>query len=187
MDKQDVRARALSRRRSRTPEQRRDDAERLAAHLLAQPVVARARRVAAYLSMPSEPGTGPLLDALVARGTEVVVPVSLPDRTMQWVLLDPDEPPVTSDLGVPQPQGEPLGPDALASCDVVLVPALAADVHGHRLGRGAGYYDRALEGLAVPVCAVVHADELLDDVPVEPHDVPVQLVATPAGVHRVIA
>lgn len=187
MHKQDVRDRVLAGRTARGPAERAEAAEALAAHLLAEPVVARARRVAAYLSLPSEPGTGPLLAGLHARGAEVLVPLTRADGTLDWVRHDPAAAPVGSSFGVPQPTGEPLGPDALASCDVVLVPALAADVHGHRLGRGAGYYDRALAGLDVPVVAVVHADELLDAVPVEPHDVPVRLVATPLGVHRVPA
>lgn len=187
MDKQDVRAQTLSHRAARSTAERLEAAEAIAAHLLAEPVVGRATRVAAYLSLPTEPGTGPLLDGLAARGTEVLVPLSRPDRSLDWVVHVPGAPLLPSALGVPQPSGEAVGPDALASCDVVLVPALAADVHGRRLGRGAGYYDRALAGLDVPLCAVVFTDELRDEVPAEPHDVPVQLVATPDGVHRVLS
>lgn len=187
MDKQDVRAQTLSHRVTRSEAERAEAAEALAAHLLAEPVVARARRVAAYLSLPTEPGTGPLLDGLAARGTEVLLPLSRPDRSLDWVVHEPGTALLPSALGVPQPSGEPVGPDALATCDVVLVPALAADAHGRRLGRGAGYYDRALAGLDVPLCALVFTDELLDEVPTEPHDVPVQLVATPDGVHRVLS
>jgi 5-formyltetrahydrofolate cyclo-ligase len=186
VDKQDVRAQTLSRRAARDATARAEAAEAIAAHLLAEPVVARARRVAAYLSLPSEPGTGPLLDALAARGTEVLLPLSRTDGTLDWVRHEPGAPLLPTALGVPQPSGEPLGPDALRGCDVVLVPALAVDVHGRRLGRGAGYYDRALAAVDVPLCALVFADELLDEVPAEPHDVPVQLVATPAGVHHVL-
>jgi 5-formyltetrahydrofolate cyclo-ligase len=164
---------------------RAEAAEAIAQHVLATPVVARATRIAAYLSMPSEPGTGPLVAGLHARGIEVLVPVSLDDHTLEWVRHDPDAPVVRTALGIPEPDGPWLGPDALAGCSVVLVPALAVDHAGHRLGRGAGYYDRALAVVTTPVCALVFAHELLPEVPHEPHDVPVQMAVTPSGLFRV--
>jgi 5-formyltetrahydrofolate cyclo-ligase len=68
---------------------------------------------------------------------------------------------------------------------LVIAPALAVDHAGWRLGRGAGYFDRALAHARGPICALVYADELLPGVPHEPHDVPVQLVVTEAGMFRV--
>jgi 5-formyltetrahydrofolate cyclo-ligase len=65
--------------------------------------------------------------------------------------------------------------------DVVLVPALAVDRDGHRLGRGRGYYDRALESVTAPVVAVVYDDDVIDDVPIEPHDRCVDGRLTPSG------
>lgn len=151
-----------------TTDERSEAAEAIALHVLAVPVIARARRVACYDSMKSEPGTGPLIAALQARGIEVIVPVILEDYALDWDL-----------------SGTQLGVDALATCDVVIVPALAVDHAGHRLGRGAGYYDRALVDVAAPVCAVVFTHELLPEVPHEPHDIPVHMAVTPAGLFRV--
>lgn len=186
MTKARERERLLAARRAMGAAERAEAAEAIAAHLLAVPVVARARRIACYVSMPSEPGTGPLLAGLHARGIEVVVPLSLPDHRLDWVLLEPDAPLTTTSLGIPEPAGgEGLGPDALAGCSVVVVPALAVDHAGHRLGRGAGYYDRALAGLSAPLCALVFTAELLPEVPHEPHDVPVQMAVTPSGLFRV--
>jgi 5-formyltetrahydrofolate cyclo-ligase len=165
--------------------QRAEAAEAIALHVVAMPVVAGARRIACYLSMPSEPGTAPLIAALHERGVEVVVPVSLDDHTMAWVVHDPAAPLEKTSLGIPEPDGPRLGPDALATCSLVIVPALAVDHAGHRLGRGAGYYDRALADLAAPSCALVFTHELLAEVPHEPHDVPVQMVVTPSGLFRV--
>lgn len=135
--------------------------------------------------MMSEPGTGPTFSALAQRGIEVIVPISQDDHTLDWVVFDPAVPLTTTSLGIPEPDGARLGADALASCDVVIVPALAVDHTGHRLGRGAGYYDRALAGVTAPICALVFADELLPEVPHEAHDVPVQMAVTPAGIFRV--
>jgi 5-formyltetrahydrofolate cyclo-ligase len=124
--------------------------------------------VAAYLSLGGEPGTGPLMSVLA--GTRVIVPVLLPDRDLDWTLTeDPDA---------------SLGLDAIADASVVLVPALAVDRNGHRLGRGGGSYDRALTRVRQeqPVLAVVHDDEVLEAVPVEHHDVSVDGALTPSGV-----
>lgn len=164
---------------------RDEAASALALHAMAVPVIARARRVACYLSMPSEPGTAPLIAAMHDHGIEVVVPISLPDRTLEWVVLDPDASVVTSSLGIPEPAGPRLAADALASSSVIIVPALAVSHDGHRLGRGAGYYDRALVGVAAPICALVFVHELVPDVPHEAHDVPVQMALTPSGLFRV--
>ena len=70
----------------------------------------------------------------------------------------------------------------MADVELVVVPALAVDRRGNRLGRGAGFYDRALAGSRpATVVAVIYDDELLDTVPAEAHDVPVHAVLTPAG------
>lgn len=166
-------------------ENRAEAAQAIALHVLAIPVIAGARRVACYLSMPSEPGTGPLIEGLMSRGIEVVVPLSLPDHSLDWVSYDPDSPVTSTTLGIPEPEGVRLGPSALDDCAVIIVPALAVDHAGHRLGRGAGYYDRALANVRAPLCALAFTHELLSDVPHEPHDVPVQMAATPDGLFRV--
>ena len=63
-----------------------------------------------------------------------------------------------------EPAGPPLGRDAIAAADLVLVPALAVDVAGRRLGQGGGSYDRALPRATAPVVAVVFGDEVLDTI-----------------------
>lgn len=179
----------LASRRRRTADERAAVEEALAAHLMALPSMARARRVAAYRSMADEPGTGVMLEALLARGTTVLLPVTLDDGTLRWVEHDPDAPTRRSRLGVDEPVGPTLEEQALQSVDVVVLPALAVDHHGRRLGRGAGYYDRALATLGDHrrplLVALVHAAELVPEVPHEGHDVPVDVVVTENGVFRV--
>lgn len=181
--KQTVREALITRRRARSALEREEASRAIALHASSVPALVSARRVAAFLSMPSEPGTGPLLEWLVGREVSVIVPVSNPDRTLDWVEHSTGEV-AASDLGVPEPTGVRLGPQALESCDVAIVPALAVDHRGNRLGRGAGYYDRALADHHGLVCALVFADELLPEVPHEPHDHPVDLVLTPNGLFR---
>ncbi|MFY0407200.1 5-formyltetrahydrofolate cyclo-ligase [Solicola sp. PLA-1-18] len=153
----------------------------LAAVLLASPLLGSARTVAAYVSFGTEPPTGPLLDGLRDAGVRVLLPLVRPAGVLDWALDDGALSP--GGLGIPEPAGEPLGPSALATADVVLVPALAADAAGHRLGRGAGYYDRALASLppGVPVVVVVFDADVVAHVPTEPHDVPATHLATPTS------
>lgn len=187
-----VRAELLAARRRRPAHARRAVDDAVAAHLLALPSLVRAGRVAAYRSMPGEPGTQALLAGLLDRGVDVLVPVTRDDGSLAWAPHDPAAPTARSRLGVEEPVGPTLPHDVLADVDVVVLPALAVDHAGRRLGRGAGYYDRALAAAVAPgrrrrplLVAVVHADELLEEVPHEPHDVPVDVVVTENGVFRV--
>lgn len=180
-----MREQLLAQRRAMTADARAEAAEAIALHLLAAPISSRATRIACYLSMPSEPGTAALIAGLIARGTEIAVPLSLPDGTLDWVAYDPAAPLASTALGIPEPDGTPLGPSAIEDCALIIVPAVAVDHAGHRLGRGAGYYDRALAGISRPVCALVFTHELLVAVPYENHDVPVDMVVTPDGLFRV--
>lgn len=145
--------------------------------------------VAAYRSLAGEPGTGALRAELRGSGHRVLLPVLLPDLDLDWVL---DQGPVTDGGSAAgpdplRPTGPRLGADALAACTLVLVPALAVDAAGTRLGQGGGSYDRALARLpAGPgrplVLAVVHDEELVDGpLPREPHDVAVDGALTPSG------
>ena len=161
-------------------------ARALADHVTALPEVQRAATIAAYVSVGNEPGTGPLLDALVATGRRVILPVVLPDLDLDWAVYDGQGGLARARRGLLEPTGERLGVDAVATADVVLTPGLAVDRTGMRLGQGGGCYDRALGRVPVGTftCTLLYADELLDAVPAATHDRPVTAVATPAGVSR---
>ena len=89
-------------------------------------------------------------------------------------------------VGLLEPAGPPLGPDAIATADVVLVPGLAVAPTGYRLGRGGGCYDRALGRVPVGTfaCVLLYDDEVGRAVPAEPHDRPVTAAVTPRGITR---
>ncbi|MET7483252.1 5-formyltetrahydrofolate cyclo-ligase [Streptomyces sp. NPDC005538] len=165
----------------------------LADRALELPELARARTVAAYVSVGSEPGTLALLDALRARDVEVLLPVLLPDNDLDWGAYDGEGSLARVQHGgrmaLFEPSGERLGPDAVAAADVVLLPGLAVDGRGMRLGRGGGSYDRVLARLeragAHPALVVLLYDsEVVGRVPAEAHDRPVRAAVTPSGVHR---
>lgn len=147
-------------------------------------VVGAAPTVAAYASVDGEPPTGELLEGLRRRGVRVLLPVLAEHRQLDWAAYAGPGALVLAAYGLREPTGSRLGQAALRDADVVLAPALAVDRRGCRLGQGGGYYDRALA--RVPgdrlVLAVVYADEVLDSLPSEPHDVYVGGALTPSGV-----
>jgi 5-formyltetrahydrofolate cyclo-ligase len=161
-------------------------ARAIADHLLATTDLRRAATVAAYVSIGTEPGTGPLLDALTALGRRVILPVVQPDLDLDWAVYAGPDDLVRARRGLLEPSGERLGLDAVATADVVLTPGLAVDRQGMRLGQGGGCYDRALGRVPVGTftCTLLYADELLGSVPSAAHDRPVTAVATPDGVTR---
>ena len=186
MVKSELRTVALDRRHALLDRERDDAAEALAAHVAVLPVAAVARRIACYVSMSQEPGTQPILAALLARGIDVIVPIALPSKQLDWVAYSAGAELVRSPIGVVEPAGERLGSYAIAGVDLVIVPALAVDHQGYRLGRGAGYYDRALAHTTAPIAALLFNGEIIDEVPHEAHDVPVTMAITPSGVFRVL-
>ncbi|MDP3969129.1 MAG: 5-formyltetrahydrofolate cyclo-ligase [Nocardioides sp.] len=181
-----VRDRLLTARRRRSLAESVAVGEALRDHLLATPEVRRAATVAAYVSLPGEPGTALLLEALRESGTRVLLPVLLADGDLDWAPYGGEGTLAARRLGLLEPTAAPLGPDAVATADAVLVPGLAVDRTGHRLGRGGGSYDRVLTRVPVGTftCVLLHEDEVLDRVPTEDHDRPVTAVATPRGVRR---
>jgi 5-formyltetrahydrofolate cyclo-ligase len=163
-----------------------EDARSIARHLLAWEPVRRAATVALYVSVGREPGTGILLDGLADAGKRVLLPVVLPDLDLDWAAYGGPASLAPARLGLLEPVGPRLGPEAVATADVVLVPGLAVSSAGERLGRGGGCYDRALTRVpaGTPVAVLLHDEEVGVDVPAEPHDHPVTHAATPSGVRR---
>lgn len=158
----------------------------IADRLLDDPEVRRAATVAAYVSIGTEPGTGPLLDRLVTAGKRVLLPVLLPGNDLDWAAYTGPDTLLPAGRGLLEPLGPRLGPDAVATADVVLTPGLAVARDGMRLGRGGGSYDRALGRVPVGtlVCTLLYDGELLDTVPSAPHDRRVTAVVTPSGLTR---
>jgi 5-formyltetrahydrofolate cyclo-ligase len=169
--------------RAAMPDSIRHEAGRLIRdHVLEMPEVAGAGTVAAYYSVGTEPDTRGLIFALWKRGSYVVLPVLLPDGDLDWASYEGPDSLAPGPRGLLQPAEPVRGVGAVARADVVVVPALAVDVRGQRLGRGGGSYDRALVrvGPQVPTIALLYDPELLPSVPAEEHDQPVRAVARPA-------
>ncbi|MFG2329452.1 5-formyltetrahydrofolate cyclo-ligase [Streptomyces sp. NPDC048604] len=188
-EKTTLRRQLLSRRALLSSDDTDTAARALARNALGLAELAGAGTVAAYVSIGAEPGTRALIDALRKRGVRVLLPVLLPDNDLDWAVYEGAERLERARLGLLEPAGERLGPDAVCTADTVLLPGLAVDARGMRLGRGGGSYDRVLARLAragadPALVVLLYADEVVARVPEEPHDHPVQAVVTPEGVHR---
>lgn len=193
LTKRMLRREFLSVRSGLTDDDVHKSAAALAVRALELPELAHARTVAAYVSVGSEPGTSVLLDALHTRGVRVLLPVLLPDNDLDWGVYDGAGSLASvrhgARMALLEPVGERLGHEAVRDVDVVLLPGLAVDGRGMRLGRGGGSYDRALARLeraaADPALVVLLYDiEVVERVPAEDHDRPVHAVVTPSGVRR---
>lgn len=161
-------------------------AERPALAVTELPAFQGARTVLAFVSLGDEPPTRPLLEAVLASGKRLCLPriVSGQSRFEAAAVGSLDElRPGVYGISEPPPSAAAVDPSEL---DLVIVPALAFDVSGNRLGRGGGYYDRFLAALpphAVTVGLTFEA-ALWPRVPVEAHDVPVQWIVTESRTMR---
>jgi 5-formyltetrahydrofolate cyclo-ligase len=156
---------------------------------IAADVVAMAVTVCCYVPFGAEPGSVLMLDALRAAGHEVLLPL-LPGsgvtatesaQALHWAPYQGESSLVSGPRGFRQPADPGRGPDAISQARLVLLPALAVDHQGVRLGRGAGWYDRSLPlaRVGAALVAVVRDDEVVDSLPAEPHDVLMTGVLTP--------
>lgn len=137
--------------------------------------------VCGYLPVGTEPGSAAMLDGLLALGWRVLLPIVEEDGPLEWAVYYGVDGLHPGPFGLREPGGRRLGAAAVAEASIVLVPALAVDRRGVRLGRGAGHYDRSLT-LADPTArriALVRDDELVDELPSEPHDIRMHAVLTP--------
>jgi len=175
-------------RAARSPRRREEAALALASVVDTIPEVAEARCVSVYAARSTEPGTGPLLERLAARGVRVLLPVLGAGLQRDWAEYAGAEDLRQRAPGrPPEPSSPALGPEAIADADVIVAPALAIDTAGTRLGQGGGWYDRALLHArpGVRVIGLVFPEEVYDagtrPLPRQPHDRTVDTVATPEG------
>lgn len=175
-----MRGAILRARRDLAPGSRRRFDAAIAAALA--PLV-RGLAVAGYVPLAGEPG-GEDLHRVLREAARLVLPVLRDDLDLDWARGG--GPLGSGRFGLREPTGPRLGVDGVANVSLVIVPAVAVDRRGVRLGRGGGSYDRALARVpaAVDVLAVLYPGELVDHVPAEPHDRPVGGVVTPDGLWR---
>ncbi|MCV7196354.1 5-formyltetrahydrofolate cyclo-ligase [Mycobacterium angelicum] len=178
-----LRDRLKAARRHVADDVRAAEARLLCEHL--EQVVTGDNTVCAYVPVGAEPGSIEMLDVLLRRAGRVLLPVARTseDNTpvpLRWGEYR-SEGLVTARWGLLEPPEPWLPESALAEASLVLLPALAADRRGVRLGRGQGFYDRSLAARdpRARLVAVVRDEEFVDELPSEPHDVRMTHVLTP--------
>jgi 5-formyltetrahydrofolate cyclo-ligase len=179
--KASLRSQVLEARAKLSAEERRAAGRLIRDAVLSLPELGMAGTVAVYYSVGFEPETRGLVFGLWKRGTYVVLPVLGEDGDLDWASFEGPESMVKGPRGLLEPGETRRGVETVARADAVLVPALAVDRAGNRLGRGGGSFDRALArvGPLVPLIALLYDDELVEHLPAEPHDVPVRAVVRP--------
>ena len=194
--KAELREQVRARRRARSLSDRAEVDRRLAVRLGSVPQVAElvadpgSGCVTAYASYGTEPRTGRLRGLLELSGVRVLLPVIRPDGGLAFAWDTGAVGEGSISPGIPEPTTDPVAESMTdlvgLGCRVVLTPALAVDLRGNRIGKAGGYYDRLLAELDAfapderpLVVAVVHDDDVVDAVPVEPHDRVVDAILTP--------
>jgi 5-formyltetrahydrofolate cyclo-ligase len=182
--KRDVRVAVLAARDAITAEERSRRGARMTERFLGLPEVGAAAVVMIYWSFGSEPPTAPLLTALHDRGVATALP-RIDGDALVVRSYAPGEPLTATSFGAREPLGgERLDPTAI---DLVLVPGVAFDRHGHRVGYGGGFYDRFLPSTRPEAvrAAMAYEVQVLDrDLPAGAFDLPVGIVVTEARTLR---
>jgi 5-formyltetrahydrofolate cyclo-ligase len=177
-----LRRQLLAARAERGEDDRVAAARLLRDTILELPQAQMAGTIAAYVSVGAEPATRSLIFAFWKRGAYVLLPRLRPDHDLDWASYEGPDSLAPGPKGLLEPTEPPRGVKAITSADLVIVPALAVDRRGRRLGRGGGSYDRALArvGAAVHTIALLYDDEVLDEIPAGPLDQPVRFAVQPA-------
>lgn len=183
IEKVELRKRHLEIRRALSPTVVHAAAQAVAARIASMAVIASSRQLLTYIaSKDNEIETRPVVQWALERGKTVLVPVCMPGRALAWSVLRRMDRLAPTAFGVLEPREEerefvdPM-PDA-----PVLVPGIAFDERGYRIGYGAGYYDRFLARHDGPKIALAYECQLTREIPNEPHDVPMDMIVTESRV-----
>ena len=171
MDKKQLRSQMRSKKKALNETQICQASEKLMQMMLAHPLYQQASSIYGYLSYNEEVRTEPLLRQAQADGKRVAVPKIVGD-VMEFHWLDWNHVEIGY-KGIPEPTDGNIADDPTA---LVLMPGLAFDKLGHRIGYGGGFYDRFLENEAHPTIALCYDFQLLDSLDTEEHDIPVDIV-----------
>jgi 5-formyltetrahydrofolate cyclo-ligase len=163
-----------------TGAQRAEGSARARALLVAQTCWREARSVLFYAPMPAELDVWPLVQAALDAGKVVGLPRFAPalEEYVACGISDPKADIGPGHFGIFEPKAHCAG-NELSRVDLILVPGLAFDLDGRRLGRGKGFYDQLLAGLPGFTCGVTFDEQVVEEVPVESHDIQLDCVLTP--------
>jgi len=185
--KQELRARALRKRRSIDPEELAALSSRVEAKLLSMKEYKGATLVISYCAMDDEVQTRPIIERALADGKRVAVIITdVPSKTLSFSEIKSFEDDLAPGaFGIREPKPGLVRPVSIEEADIVLVPLVAWDEKGRRLGYGAGYFDRALAGATrITKVGLALESQRLAKIPESRHDVPLDIIVTERRVLR---
>lgn len=162
-------------------EERRKKSEKIKAHLLTHPWFEGAKHIFIYLSFQKEVDTFPIIRESLKAGKTILVPWTVNQQEMIPVVLKKLENLEKGKWGIPQPVEK--FPFPREKIDLVILPGLAFDKKGNRLGRGKAFYDRFLSSLSsrIKKVALAYSFQVIDNLPTDHHDIPVEEIITENG------
>jgi 5-formyltetrahydrofolate cyclo-ligase len=160
-----------------------EDSVLIAEKFLSLPEVKKAKSILLYFPHKNEVDTTPIIEKLLQEGKNVILPKVVgfhihPIKISNLASLK------SGYAGIKEPEGEKY---PLEDIDIIVVPAIAFDIHGHRLGYGKGYYDRLLSKVNAYKIGLAYDFQVLEKLPSEPHDIPVDLIVTPTKIIKTSA
>ncbi|AKE41831.1 5,10-methenyltetrahydrofolate synthetase [Corynebacterium kutscheri] len=184
-DKKSFRTQLLAHRRNRNTHTKKRLDEQIITHLRDHLRLHNAQRIAAYVADETEPGGINLVPELAAIVDTLWLPVSKNDGVLHWGHYKNTESLTIGRYGIPEPVPPHSDSSILHTLDMIIVPGLAAHPNGQHMGKGAGYYDRALAGVSTATTLLIYHDEIRADVPTEAHDVTMTFFLDEYGTIRV--
>ncbi|KGT93826.1 5-formyltetrahydrofolate cyclo-ligase [Erwinia typographi] len=187
LDRQDIRTHVRHLRRALTPEQQQLAAVQVVERALNFAPLQQAKKIALFLAFDGELNTRPLIARLWQHKQQVYLPVLHPFSAGQLLFIryDPDTPLAPNRLRIPEPPLDIRNLATLDELDVLMVPLVAFDRQGQRLGMGGGFYDRTLQSWRqhgfLPV-GLAHDCQRVDALPAAEWDVPLPAIITPSKI-----
>ena len=177
MSKQNLRQEMRQRKKTYGSEQLRRMSQPIIETLLAHPRLMSAHTILLYASLADEVNTHELINTLLQQGKTLLLPVVVDDHTMKICRYTHDTNVGHGSFGIMEPQAEAF--TDYEQIDLILVPGMAFDRHGHRLGRGKGYYDRLLPRIpAAYKAGICFPFQIVEEVPAEAFDICMDIIIT---------
>lgn len=175
--KAELRAHVRERLRTLSSDQQKSSSVRACELFLSQPLYASAKSLLLYMPLQAELDVRLILERAISDRKDVALPRFIPETNSYGAFFVRDEPLAPGPYNVLEPSMR--NPAPLNQLDLILVPGLGFDARGRRLGRGKGFYDRLLCTTTGVKCGICFDEQLLAEIPVEPHDIHLDFVATP--------
>jgi len=155
----------------------KEDSEKIGEKFLSLPVVKNAKSIMFYYPHKNEVDTLPIIQNLI--GKKIILLPVVKGKDLYPVSIKDLSNLKDGYAGIKEPVGEPFNPKLI---DIVVVPAVAFDKHGYRLGYGKGYYDRFLTKTDALKIGFAYDFQILDKIDSEQHDIPVDIIITPTKI-----